>query len=379
MLRVLLFGDLDEAVGTGAYFKRIALFLSENYCLHISLRKSQNTMTMRHYLSNVRCTFSTHLSFWGTLERYAGKALSRLGVGLAYAHFRDTLLFSWLIRRIRPDLVFVSQGGGVNYFSVLLSRLPVVMVCHSQMTKPITGDTWGYSFLRLFRRMDKATKRLIHVSESGVSLFRRNIRSTDLAKASVVVHNFGVPVSVARKSCGRIVVLTMGHVVEYKNPIVWIEVARKLNARFPGILAWIWAGVGPMLDECREATEGDTGIEFVGFRRDVAGLYADCDIYFQPSIWENHSISIVEAMGAGIPCVVSSAGGSPESVRDGVDGFVCDPCSVDAYIDAFARLIKDPSLMQRMGESARERFASEFSREIWARKMKSVIASVTQE
>ena len=379
MDKVLLFGDIDEAGGTGAYFMRVVEYLGENYHLHVALRKGQDTMALRGHLSGVRCSWSVYFRLIGRVEKYAGKMFSRLGMGLPYMYVRDVFLFARLLRKVRPDLVFISQGGGVNHFSVLLLPVPVVIVCHSMFNDPITKNMWGYSFLKLFAGIDPSMKSVVHVSEAACLTFKANIKCNVLAHASIVVHNYGFQYPVRVKNDGKIKVLTMGHVVEYKNPHVWIKVARRLNQKFPGRLAFDWAGIGPMLRECRIETIGDPNITFLGYQKDLAGIYAGCDIYFQPSLWENHSISVVEAMGAGIPCVVSSAGGSPESVRNGVDGFVCDPSSVDAYVDAIARLIKDPSLMQRMGESARERFASEFSREIWARKMKSVIASVTQE
>jgi len=376
MQRILLLGDIDEAGGTGAYFKRMAAFLGSNYQLHIVLRKGQDTATLRSYLENVKCTVSIYLSRLEWFEKYTSKVFSRLGIGLPYAYLRDMFLFPRIVKKTRTDLIFISQGGGVNYFSTLLLRKPTVIVCHSLFVKPIVTDLWGYSFLKLFARLDATRIRLLHVSETSSRLFRKNIESEVLAKASIVVHNFGSSFWTARKKEELIRIKTMGHVVEYKNPLLWIEVARRLNEQYPGRLMWTWAGTGSMLKKCKEVTRPDSNICFVGFQNDVAALYADCDIYFQPSIWENHSISIVEAMGAGIPCVVSNAGGSPESIRNDEEGFVCEPNSIEGYLDAFSRLIEDPSLRKKMGERARERFKTEFSYEKWSEKMKKVISSI---
>ena len=67
---------------------------------------------------------------------------------------------------------------------------------------------------------------------------------------------------------------------------------------------------------------GRRNIRFIGYHGGVEGLLSRSDVYFQPSVLENHSLSIIGAMNCSLPCVVSGAGGNPESVLDGVTGFV---------------------------------------------------------
>ena len=63
-------------------------------------------------------------------------------------------------------------------------------------------------------------------------------------------------------------------------------------------------------------------------------------------------MAVGEALAAGTPCVVVNAGGAPESVREGEDGFVVedDPAALAARA---LELLGDPALRRRLSERAR--------------------------
>ena len=59
-----------------------------------------------------------------------------------------------------------------------------------------------------------------------------------------------------------------------------------------------------------------------GFRTDIPRVLREMDIFALPSISEGLSIALLEAMAAGLPCVVMDVGGNAEAVVDGETGFV---------------------------------------------------------
>jgi len=87
------------------------------------------------------------------------------------------------------------------------------------------------------------------------------------------------------------------------------------------------------------------------------------DVLLQASISEGLPNAVLEAMACGLPVVVTDAGGVPEAVTDGVEGFVCPRYSADALADALARIASDPVLARRMGEAGRKRVCAEFALE----------------
>ena len=109
---------------------------------------------------------------------------------------------------------------------------------------------------------------------------------------------------------------TIGHVVGYKNPEVWLESAKRILS-YRSDTKFVWLGEGTMLDAMRQQVtqQGyDDRVSFEGVQDNVGEYLATATIYFQPSVIENHAISIIDAMASGLPCVASCVGGTPESI-----------------------------------------------------------------
>ena len=94
-------------------------------------------------------------------------------------------------------------------------------------------------------------------------------------------------------------------------------------------------------------------VHFLGARRDLGNLLAATDVFVMPSLWEGLPLSLVLAMGAGLPVVATRVAGIPEVVRDGQTGLLVDPGRIAALGEALAMLAGDASLRQRLGAAAR--------------------------
>ena len=93
-------------------------------------------------------------------------------------------------------------------------------------------------------------------------------------------------------------------------------------------------------------------VHFLGRREDVAELLASSDAFALASLWEGNPLSVMESMAAGLPSVVTSVGGVPELVEDGIHGFVVQPGDAQAMSEAMSRLVSDPAARRAMGEAA---------------------------
>ena len=76
------------------------------------------------------------------------------------------------------------------------------------------------------------------------------------------------------------------------------------------------------------------------------------DLLALPSYAETFGMSLVEAMGLGIPVVAARSGGVPYVVRDGVDGFLMDAGDIQMLSKNLETLVDDTSLRVRMGRDA---------------------------
>jgi glycosyltransferase involved in cell wall biosynthesis len=64
-------------------------------------------------------------------------------------------------------------------------------------------------------------------------------------------------------------------------------------------------------------------------------------------------MAVVEAMSAGVPCVVSNRASLPEIVQDGVCGFLADPSDPKDFANKIKKILDDSELKARMSESAK--------------------------
>jgi glycosyltransferase involved in cell wall biosynthesis len=114
-------------------------------------------------------------------------------------------------------------------------------------------------------------------------------------------------------------------------------------------------GDGDLRHDLRErvARLGLSGrVHFLGARRDLGDVLAAVDLFVMPSLWEGLPLSMVLAMGAGLPVVATRVAGIPEVVQDGVTGVLVPPADVPALGAGLARLVSDPALRQRLGAAA---------------------------
>jgi len=71
--------------------------------------------------------------------------------------------------------------------------------------------------------------------------------------------------------------------------------------------------------------------------------------------------AILEAMAMERPVVVTTVGGNPEAVRDGVDGLLVPPGDPEALASAVCRVLEDSTLAQALGKRGRQRVVECFS------------------
>jgi glycosyltransferase involved in cell wall biosynthesis len=92
-------------------------------------------------------------------------------------------------------------------------------------------------------------------------------------------------------------------------------------------------------------------------------LLAEAAIYVLPSYNEGVPISILEAMSVGLPIVTTPVGGIPDVIRDGEEGFLVSPGSIDQLARRIIELLSNENLRMRMGDAARRRLQTAFSPE----------------
>jgi glycosyltransferase involved in cell wall biosynthesis len=131
------------------------------------------------------------------------------------------------------------------------------------------------------------------------------------------------------------------------------------NARF------VVVGDGPLREQL-EAKRDELGLKdtvyFSGWVRNAGEVVLPAfDIFFQPSLWEAMSISLLEAMAAGKAIVTTRVGETPHIVENEVDGLLVDARDIRGMAAALQRLIGDRALRTRFGEAAARKAKQDFT------------------
>lgn len=162
---------------------------------------------------------------------------------------------------------------------------------------------------------------------------------------------------------GRVVFGTIARL----DPVKDLETLIRAFAALPAeaLATLVVIGDGPEESKLtRLALESGRGchIHFLGHRGDARDLLAGCDVYVNTSINEGISLTILEAMAAGVPVVATAVGGTPEVIDDR-RGRLVPPRDPVSLARALAELAGNPALRAQLGRCGRLHVESRFTLE----------------
>jgi glycosyltransferase involved in cell wall biosynthesis len=281
-------------------------------------------------------------------------------------------------------LCLKNKGAGVTINStepiklLYLFWLPFVKVCYILHTTPEPTDT-HFTTVTCNKRLGRK-KKIITVSEATKARLCQSWGIDEQKKEQVrVVHNCvpetsSVPATpVLPDVLGRIV-LTMGYLIGYKNPAAWLTVARSVTAQREDV-TFVWLGNGPLYAEFETETQNERRIFFLGLVDNPAKYLSGASIYYQPSLYETQGVAVLEAMSHELPCVVSDAGGLPESVTDGFNGFLAKADDVALQAGKILALLDDEALRKSYGRNGYEKYRGSYTYDAFKIRMDGIWAN----
>ena len=252
------------------------------------------------------------------------------------------------IRRITRarniDLLYVNGPRVLPAVALASTSLPVVFHAHSRVTHA------GASSLvsRCLRRMDAT----VIASSAFVAGLLKSQRAAERVQ---VVYN-GVA-ALPRRQCrrdGPLHIGVIGRIAPETGQLEFVRAAKLVLERAPD-LKFVVCGAAVFSEPAYEAqvraeAEG-LGIDFLGWRDDIAPVLADLDVLAVPSGKDEATTrTILEAYAAGVPVVAFRSGGIPEVVEDSVTGWL-----VGATPEELAAKLRELSAHPEQLEAAAER------------------------
>ncbi len=283
--------------------------------------------------------------------------------------------FLYAFARERFAVVHAQFGPSAVYALTYaqLARRPLVVSFHGHdvpllaRARRIRGPSRRYAWLggRLLRRMALG---LCASTELRDILIARGA-----SPARLRVHRLGIdtqrfqPAARGPRECAR--VLMIGRLVEKKGFAYGLAAfAGALRERSATLTI---VGAGP-LDERLRAQARELGVEsrtrFVGAvpHDQVPEIMRSHDVLMAPSTVagdgdrESGLMVLREAAASGLVAIATRHGGLPDSVEDGVTGFLVAERDVAGMVERLERACTDAVLRARMGAAARRKMEREF-------------------
>lgn len=154
---------------------------------------------------------------------------------------------------------------------------------------------------------------------------------------------------------GPFTVLHVGRFVETKNQLGLLRAFSLFHAAHPDSeLHLIGEGELQAAAEQYVAENGMADcVRFLGLQGAVHGFLHRADVFVLPSLYEGVPMTLIEAMGSGLPIVASAVGGVPNMLDESC-AMLVQP-EEQAIADALTAYYEDEQLRRRHGEAAKRR------------------------
>jgi glycosyltransferase involved in cell wall biosynthesis len=337
---------------------------------------------------------ATLLGRWVPVERleYVNTYDRRLRSGGAVFDRRGIARLAARFRRRTPDLIHLNQQNVEDGLDLLLaadrSGMAWVSTIHIARSMASLGARGGRFRDWLSRSvLRRVGGHFIAIADACLEDLRRQLGGRMSPSRLHRVHNGVAEVppgdrqEVRRQwGCcdGEVVLGCVARIEAQKNPLLLV----RLLPLLPPHVRLVWVGDGRLrplvLEEAARRGVADR-VHVDGWRSDARQRMSGFDLYVLPSQFEGLPLALLEAMAAGLPCVVSAVDGVRDVILDGATGRLCPPGDLQAWLDALCPLIESREHRDRLGQNARRLYEERFSLEAMARGTVEVYRKVLEE
>ncbi len=288
-----------------------------------------------------------------------------------------------LIRTGNFDAILVYGYAYLSYWIAFLAArsagLPILLPTDAVEMPHPRGGWWWKRWLKppavhfIYNRIadmvlvpSTATRRFIQsfgVPAERIAFTHYVVDNDYFTRASAEVDRAAI-----RNSWGippeSLVILFCAKLAVWKRPQDLLEAFFAIHAEDRGLTPaayLVFAGEGALRSKLEARTKSlgiQDRVRFLGFvnQSKLPGVYVASDLLVLPSGHEPWGLVVNEAMGCGLPAVVSDrVGANLDLITPGVTGEVYPSANVEALANILRQLVSDPSRIKSMGRAARTR------------------------
>ena len=292
-----------------------------------------------------------------------GGKLTKLFKGICgYFHFVKVLLVD------RPDIVHMHSSFGPSFYR----SLPFIYMS-SWAKKPMINHIHGSEFDKLYTNASERKKKLVRkawgkcnrfivLSESWKERFSEVIPNEKMT----VIENYSIVKDGINRSQCHNQMLFLGAINQMKGCYDMVDVIKRVAEVVPDI-KMVVAGAGE-IEQVKSKAIAEGVAEHFAFPGWVRGeqkekLLKESDVFFLPSYTEGMPMSVLDAMGYGLPIVASNVGGIPRIVHEGENGFMREPGDTAGFAEAIIQIMTSDAMRINMGKQSMEIVKERYSLE----------------
>jgi glycosyltransferase involved in cell wall biosynthesis len=261
-----------------------------------------------------------------------------------------------LIDKIQPDILHAGPIQTVGLIAVLTKFKPLLMMSWGfDLMEDVYRNLWWKSITQYVLRNST-----FFISDAQVTLDKAV--KYGMNPARTIVFPWGVDLDHFKPTVGAQHVaplrLFCNRSWEPRYGVDVLAEAFVLVAKSkPETRLNLLAG-GSQANRIREILQKNGAIEQVRFKgyipqKDLPRYYNEADIYISPSHVDGSSVSLMEAMACGLPCLVSDIPANKEWVREGENGWLFKDGSAADLAEKILHAIENRDTLEKIGANAR--------------------------
>lgn len=154
---------------------------------------------------------------------------------------------------------------------------------------------------------------------------------------------------------GKFIILNIARLSEQKNHLGLLSAFKIFHSQYSeSVLRIIGDGEQrTQIEEFIKVNKLEDCVELLGLKSEVYEYLHDADIFALTSLYEGMPMTILEAMGTGLPIVATPVGGIPDVLKHGENAWLVS-VDADEIADIFLKTVKDIELRKNVGKNALE-------------------------
>jgi glycosyltransferase involved in cell wall biosynthesis len=155
---------------------------------------------------------------------------------------------------------------------------------------------------------------------------------------------------------GNFKILHIGRFSEPKNHVGLLKAFKLFHDNHSDSELWLIGDGEKKIEIERYVAENnlDESVRFLGLQSNVYGYLHDADMFTLPSNYEGIPMTLIEAMGTGLPIVATAVGGIPDMLSNNKNALLVD-ISFEEIANAFEQYYLDENLRKNHGQHVKER------------------------